>query len=156
MLGLFVYQGDVGNNGVPHSVYSLDPNLISSHKLNQIGQANLTVGQTLKLKNGVQVTFDGWKQWVSLQVSHDPTQGYLLVAAVCMVVGLIGSLGVRRRRVWLRLVPGTPTTTPGGDGPAGSLTLVSVGGLARSDSGNFTDEFARLTERLAGEGAAGR
>jgi len=28
--------------------------------------------------------------------------------------------------------------------------------LARSDSGNFTDEFARLTERLAGEGAAGR
>ena len=101
------------------------------------------------------MTFDGWKQWVSLQVSHDPTQGYLLIAAVCMVVGLIGSLGVRRRRVWLRLVPGEPTT-PGGDGPAGSLTLVSVGGLARSDSGNFTDEFARLTERLAGVGVSGR
>ena len=155
VLGLFVYQGDVGNNGVPHSVYSLDPDLISAHKLNRIGQANLKVGQTLKLKNGVQVTFEGWKQWVSLQISHDPTQGYLLVAAVCMVVGLIGSLGVRRRRVWLRLVPGT-AATPGGDGPAGSLTLVSVGGLARNDSGNFTDEFARLTERLAGEGAAGR
>jgi cytochrome c biogenesis protein len=154
VLGLFVYQGDVGNNGVPHSVYSLDPDLIASHKLNKIGQANLKAGQTLKLTNGVQVTFDGWKQWVSLQVSHDPTQGYLLIAAVCMVVGLIGSLGVRRRRVWLRLVPGEPT--PGGDGPAGSLTLVSVGGLARSDSGNFTDEFARLTERLAGEGASGR
>ena len=32
-----------------------------------------------KLANGVTVTFDGWVPWASIQVSHDPAQGYLLL-----------------------------------------------------------------------------
>ena len=40
-----------------------------------------------------------------MQVSHDPAQGWLLLCAVAMVVGLLGSLGVRRRRLWLRITP---------------------------------------------------
>jgi cytochrome c biogenesis protein len=82
---------------------------------------------------------------VSIQVSHDPAQGFLLWTAGAMVLGLFGSLGVRRRRVWLRLTPSSAT-----DGP--SPTVVSVGGLARSDSGNFTNEFAALLERLRAAG----
>jgi cytochrome c biogenesis protein len=111
----------------------------------KLGGANLTVGKSFT-KDGVTVRFDGWLPWASLQVSHDPAQGWLLWAAGAMVVGLLGSLGVRRRRVWLRL-------TPSPDGPDGSHTVVSVGGLARSDSGNFTTEFAGLFDRLR---AAGR
>jgi cytochrome c biogenesis protein len=78
-------------------------------------------------------------------VSHDPAQGYLLVVAVLMVAGLLLSLGVRRRRVWLRL-------TPSAAGVDGSPTVVAVGGLARSDSGNFTAEFTALLERLRSAG----
>jgi cytochrome c biogenesis protein len=74
-------------------------------------------------------------------VSHDPSQEYLLVAGVAMVLGLIGSLSIRRRRLWLRITPATP-------GDETSPTVVSVGGLARSDSGNFSGEFAALIERL--------
>ncbi|MDT4919811.1 MAG: hypothetical protein QOI15_713, partial [Pseudonocardiales bacterium] len=37
-------------------------------------------------------------------------------------------------------------------GDAGSPTVVSVGGLARSDSGNFSAEFAEVLERLAAAG----
>ena len=85
----------------------------------------------------MKVTFDGWTPWVNLQVSHDPSQTYLLLAALAMVLGLGASLGVRRRRVWLRIGPGQDATT-----------LVRVGGLARSDSGNFGSEFAALIERL--------
>lgn len=60
-----------------------------------------------------------------------------------MVAGLIGSLTVRRRRLWMRLSPA------GDDVDAGkSRTRVTVGGLARSDSGNFTAEFAALAHRL--------
>ncbi len=156
VLGLFVYQGDVGNDGVPRSVYSLDPTLISSGKLKRVGQKNLKVGETVTTSTGASVTFDGWKQYASIQVSHDPTQQYLLLAAAAMVVGLIGSLGIRRRRVWLRLVPAE--RTPKGQPAAGTPTLVSIGGLARSDSGNFTEEFATLLRRLApdGEDAASR
>jgi cytochrome c biogenesis protein len=138
VLGVFVYQGTVNPNGQPQSVYSLNKT-----KLHRIGAGNLGIGQTLRLSNGVTVRFDGWVPWVSMQVSHDPTQGYLLIAAVAMVVGLIGSLGIRRRRLWLRI-------TPALDAPAPSPTVVSVGGLARSDSGNFTAEFAGLLGRLRG------
>jgi cytochrome c biogenesis protein len=117
-------------------VYSLD-----TTKLSRTGQANLQIGQTVRAANGVTVTFDGWVPWASMQVSHDPSQDYLLVAGVAMVAGLIGSLSIRRRRLWLRI-------TPGASGDPSSLTVVSVGGLARSDSGNFSSEFASLVERL--------
>ena len=136
ILGIFIYQGTINATGLPQSVYSLD-----TTKLSRTGQANLQIGQTVRATNGVTVTFDGWVPWASMQVSHDPSQDYLLVAGVAMVLGLIGSLGIRRRRLWLRI-------TPGASGDPSSLTVVSVGGLARSDSGNFSSEFASLVQRL--------
>jgi cytochrome c biogenesis protein len=160
-LSIFVYQGDLSGNGSPQTVYALD-----TSKMKKIGAANLRTGDTVKLANGVSVTFDGWVPWASLQVSHDPAQGYLLFAALAMVVGLLGSLGVRRRRLWLRIAPtpaegrngrGAPTPAEGpgpGAGPGdGSHTVVTVGGLARSDSGNFTTEFAALLARLRDAGS---
>jgi cytochrome c biogenesis protein len=142
VLGVIVYKGTLNPDGLPQSVYSLD-----TSKLAQIGTANLDIGQTYRAADGVSVTFNGWLPWVSMQVSHDPTQGYLLIAAVAMVVGLIGSLSVRRRRLWLRI-------TPGAAQEPGSPTVVSVGGLARSDSGNFTTEFADLLRRLRSAGSS--
>jgi cytochrome c biogenesis protein len=139
-LSVFVYRGDLTGSGLPHSVYTID-----TSKMRKIGAANLRVGQTKQLPGGVSVTFDGWVPWASLQVSHDPAQGYLLISALAMVLGLLASLGVRRRRVWLRIGPAAA-----GDG--GSPTVVTVGGLARSDSGNFTTEFAGLLERLRDAG----
>jgi cytochrome c biogenesis protein len=142
ILGVFVFQGSLNQTGLPSSVYAID-----TSKMHRIGTANLRQGQTLRLSNGVQVTFNGWKPWATFQISHDPAQAYLLVAAVAMVVGLIGSLGVRRRRVWLRLAPLDRDD-------AESPTVVSVGGLARSDSGNFSTEFAALAARLRAAGTA--
>lgn len=141
VLGIFVYLGSLNPHNVPQSVYSLD-----TTALHKIGAANLTIGQTRTFSNGVAVTFDGWLPWASIQVSHDPSEGYLLIAAVAMVLGLFASLGVRRRRIWLRI-------TPSSDGPDGSPTVVEVGGLARSDSGNFTTEFDALLHRLRGAAA---
>jgi cytochrome c biogenesis protein len=139
-LSISVWQGDLNFQGLPQSVYTLD-----TSKMTQIGLDNMTIGQTKTFRGGVSVRFDGWVPWVSIQVSHDPAQGWLLWSAAAMVLGLLGSLGVRRRRVWLRL-------TPSSDGADGSPTVVSVGGLARSDSGNFTTEFAGLLSRLRSAG----
>ena len=125
-----VYRGDVGNDGQPRSVYSLDQSLITAKKLNQIGAVNLKVGQTQTFAGGVTVRFDGYKQWASMQVSHDPTQQYLAIAAAAMVCGLIGSLSVRRRRVWLRLVPGEKPGTGKGKRTGTAPTLVSAGGFS--------------------------
>jgi cytochrome c biogenesis protein len=140
-LSIFVYQGDLTGRGTAQTVYALD-----TSKMTKIGAANLRIGQTTKLKNGVSVTFDGWVPWASLQVSHDPAQGYLLAAAVAMVLGLLGSLGVRRRRLWLRIAPPS-------EAGAGSPTVVGVGGLARSDSGHFPTEFASVLSRLQSAGS---
>jgi cytochrome c biogenesis protein len=138
VLGVFVYEGDLNYNGLSQSVYSLD-----TSKMKKLGAVNLQVGGAKTFANGVSVRFDGWVPWASVQVSHDPSQGYLLVAAVAMVLGLIASMGVRRRRLWLRI-------TPSADGQDRSPTVVAVGGLARSDSGNFTAEFESLVHRLRG------
>jgi cytochrome c biogenesis protein len=138
MLAIFVYKGDLNYRGLPQSVFRLDVS-----KMTKIGAKNLQVGQTQRFAGGVSVRFDGWLPWIAIQVSHDPAQGWLLWSAGAMVLGLFGSLGVRRRRVWLRLTP-----SDGGAGP--SLTVVGVGGLARSDSGNFGTEFAALLDRLRG------
>ncbi|HET6877417.1 MAG TPA: cytochrome c biogenesis protein ResB [Jatrophihabitans sp.] len=143
VLGIFVYKGDLNENGLPQSIYSLD-----TSKMTKIGAANLRVGQTKSFPGGVKVTFDGWTPYANLQVSHDPAQTYLLFSALAMVLGLGASLGVRRRRVWLRIAPGA-------DGAGSSPTVVEVGGLARSDSGNFTAEFAGLLTRLAAAGTPG-
>jgi cytochrome c biogenesis protein len=144
VLGIFVYLGSLNANGLPQSVYSLD-----TSKMKQIGAANLHIGETKTFSNGVTVTFDGWVPWASMQVSHDPSQGWLLLSASVMVLGLLGSLGIRRRRIWLRL-------TPSSAAEGGSPTVVSVGGLARSDSGNFTTEFTGLLDRLRASAASER
>jgi cytochrome c biogenesis protein len=138
VLAVFAWVGDDQlDQGLTQSVYTLDKT-----KMSKVAAKNLSVGQSLKLPNGTTIRFDGYKQWVTLQVSHDPAQGYLLGAAVSMVLGLLGSLVVRRRRVWLRI---RPVSGEGGSAQAGlARSLVEVGGLARSDSGNFSTEFEAL------------
>ncbi len=147
VLGIFVWKGNLNYTGLPQSVYSLD-----TSKMTKIGAANLAIGKSVTLPGGVSVRFDGWKPWVSFQVSHDPSQGYLLGLAVAMVVGLLGSLGVRRRRIWIRIGPDSGLA-PEADGR--SPTVVKVGGLARSDSGNFSTEFTELLRRLTTAGKTG-
>lgn len=142
VLGLQVFYGDLNQNGQPRSVYTID-----TAKMERIGRTDLRQGETKTFPSGVSVTFDGWKPWVSLQVSHDPAQGYLLLAAIAMVLGLGFSLAVRRRRLWLRIAPASAAAD-------GSPTVVTVGGLARSDSGNFTAEFAGLLKRLCDAASA--
>ncbi len=132
VLGIQVFTGDLNYNGLPQSVYSLD-----TSKMTKQGMANLSIGESTTV-NGVTVRFDGWVPWVSLQVSHDPAQRWLLLTALAMVVGLLGSLTVRRRRIWVRVTRQDDR----------SPTVVQVGGLARSDSGNFAGEFDGLVERL--------
>lgn len=141
-LAIFIYQGDLGlENGVPQNVYALDAGQIATGALRHIGTATLTPGQSKALPGGVRVSFDGYTQWVNFQISHNPAQNYLLIAAALMVVGLSMSLTIRRRRIWLRITPIDLDNDP-------SSSTVEVGGLARSDSGNFTTEFSTVVESL--------
>jgi cytochrome c biogenesis protein len=84
--------------------------------------------------------------FVNLQVSHDPAQVWVLVFAITMMAGLLVSLVIRRRRVWVRI---TPSATAG-------TVIVELGGLARTDNSGWGDEFERLASRLlAGQDVPG-
>ena len=72
-----------------------------------------------------------------MQVSHDPAQVWVLVWSMTMMAGLIVSLIVRRRRIWVRLSSAGP-----------SSVNVELGGLARTDNSGWGDEFEKLSARL--------
>ena len=143
-----IYRGDTGlDTGRPQSLFSLDPRLIEQGRLTKEKRVNLRVGQEVRIDQGpaagTTVRFDGAVPFVNLQVSHDPGQLWVLVFAVTMMAGLLVSLLVRRRRVWVRLTP----VTEQADQAPGTVN-VELGGLARTDNSGWGDEFERLTERL--------
>jgi cytochrome c biogenesis protein len=135
-VALFAFKGDLGlSNGAPQSVYKLE-----TAKLKPIVMGNqtkpLAVGQTETLPGGAgSVTFDGYRQYVTLQVNHDPGRVPALAAAITAILGIVTSFLVRRRRVWVR-------ARAADDG----RTVVEVGGLTL---GGTTPEFDAIAERLA-------
>jgi cytochrome c biogenesis protein len=133
-----IYKGDTGlDTGKPQSLFSLDPRLIEQNRLTKKARVNLRAGQDTRLDDGTVVRFDGAVPFINVQVSHDPAQVWVLVFALTMMAGLLVSLVVRRRRVWVRLTPAGPGTVS-----------VELGGLARTDNSGWGDEFERLTQRL--------
>jgi cytochrome c biogenesis protein len=103
-------------------------------------QIILSPGRAVELPDGLgTVQLDGWQRWVKLQVSHSPAKNGTLIAISVGLLGLMGSLFIRRRRVWVRLLP-----VAGG-------TAVQVGGLDRTTvTGALGDEVRTVAGLVAG------
>ena len=154
-----IYRGDAGlDTGKPQSLFNLDPLLIEQKRLTKLKRVNLGLGKDVRLEDGTVVRFDGATPFVNLQVSHDPSQGWVLVSALTMMAGLMVSLLVRRRRVWVRITPaggqerGDAGMWSGGQERSGRDGTVNVelGGLARTDNSGWGGEFEKLADRVAG------
>ena len=101
-----VYRGDLGmESGRSQSVFSIDTNQVDKGALVKQARSNLMPGESITLDDGTVITFTGYNEWVSLQTSYDPAQGWALVFAVTLLIGLMISLVIKRRRVWFRHVP---------------------------------------------------
>ncbi|WP_285746133.1 cytochrome c biogenesis protein ResB [Lentzea sp. NBRC 105346] len=138
MVAVDVYRGDLGtDDGRGQSIFSIDKSLVDQGRLTKVARKNLAVGDELSLDDGTRIRFDGVNDWVSLQISHDPSQVWVLLFAVLIIVGLGVSLTVKRRRFWVR-------ATRQDDG----RTLVEAGGLARTDQAGYGEEFTRLATSL--------
>jgi cytochrome c biogenesis protein len=130
------YSGDLGvDAGVPASVYSLDKTRLTA--LDAARPHLLAPGESWQLPGGGSITFVRTTEWATFQVTQDPGKGIALLAAIGIVAGLCLSLFVRRRRLWVR------ATTD-----RGALTVVEVGGLARTDPDTFAAEFDEIVGRL--------
>ncbi|AUG77872.1 cytochrome c biogenesis protein [Kitasatospora sp. MMS16-BH015] len=145
-LVLRAFAGDLRtDSGLPQNVYQLDPKGVTQLTVNgQPAIVKLKPGQGWTLPDGYgSVTFEGYQQWASFTVSHRPGNAVALTGAVCAILGLIGSLFVQRRRIWIRA-----TATPDG------RTLVEVAGLARSESAKIAEELAEIAVDLQAEAPA--
>jgi len=147
MLILSAYAGDLNmNGGEDQSVYSLDTTAMKQLDVKSktasadAGNAlELKAGETATLPNGDgSITFVGVKQWAQFNIAYDPGQKVVLPSAILAVLGLIGSLGLRRRRVWVRVSEQQDGTR-----------LVEVAGLARTEGATPTAEVTQTAQALA-------
>ena len=140
-LTLDVYAGDLGlDEGIPRSVYALDTEDMTKLAGRKAPQKSLEfkIGDTVELPNGLgTVTFDGVKRFVSLDIHRDPTQGWVLVFALSALGGLLISLFIPRRRMWV-------SVTENADG---SVTA-ECAGLARGDDPALEGAVIALKDKL--------
>lgn len=137
-LALTAFEGDLFATPGAQSVYTLDTKgMTPLPGKDGTGQLRilLSPGQTFDLPGGRgSITFDRVERFAGLSIRTDPGKTLTLVAALLSLAGLVASLVVRRRRVFVRVGPGA---TPG-------RTLVSVGGLAKDDDEGMDDELASV------------
>ncbi|CUR54494.1 ResB-related putative cytochrome C-type biogenesis protein [metagenome] len=135
-VSLLAYAGDLGlDDGVPQSVYSLRKDGVELlHRPNgKIFRLDLKKGQTMKLPDGLgSVRFDGFQRWNKIQISRTPGTHLALAGVLLALLGLMGSLFIRPRRVWLR--------ARREDG----VTVVEIAGLDRSGGGDTLAELEAL------------
>ena len=142
LVSLSVYTGDLGyDDGSPQSVYLLD-----TDNATQVADAtgkpirlDLKLGQKQNLPDGLgSVSFDGVEPWVRIQISQSPGKRVALGGVVLALIGLLGSLFIRPRRIWVRARR------------EGGVTMVEVGALDRSGGGDVTDVLTDVVTALRG------
>jgi cytochrome c biogenesis protein len=141
---LSVYTGDLGlDGGTPQNVYTLDVSKLQlvagrDHTGQKVGGGpiDLTKGQTAQLPDGLgTVTLSGITRYVSLDIHHDPTPTPALIFALLVLGGLLLSLFVPRRRIWI-------TASAGAAG-----TELRYAGLARGEDANLERAVEEVAER---------
>jgi len=141
-LSLLAYTGDLGlDDGTPQSVYELDKSKLTkvTEPDGSMFRVDLQEGQSIDLPDGAgSVTFEGVERWNKLQISRTPGMHVTLAGVVLALAGLLLSLFIRPRRVWVRARRAEDGTT----------TTVDVGGLDRSTAGDVETEVSEVVAGL--------
>ncbi|MEV1131993.1 cytochrome c biogenesis protein ResB [Agromyces sp. NPDC049794] len=159
VLTLNVYQGDLGiNEGTPTSVYTLDPSGMEQLTGGTTGvdSIELMPGETVDLPDGLgSITFedasaetggapdaaaDDYSQSVSrfasFDIHDDPSQGWVLAFAILILAGLLVSLFVPRRRMWVKAARRSDGTM-----------VLEYAGLARGEDPGLEEAVAAFADR---------
>jgi cytochrome c biogenesis protein len=133
------------NAGVPQSVYVLDVSKLQQLKSTngQAARILLAVGETQQLpENAGSITFEGLRRYATFDIRSDPTKGWALAAGLAALIGVTGSLFVRRRRLWVRV-----------SADEQGRSVVEVAGLARNEDLRLAEEVRAVLDGATGQGS---
>jgi cytochrome c biogenesis protein len=141
VLTLNAFTGDLGiDQGIPRNVYALDTDGMMQITGGDSGTDSLVLalGDTMELPDGLgSVEFTSLPRFISIDIHHDPTQLGVLISAALAFFGLIVSLWVPRRRLWV---------VARGDGDEVALEYA---GLARGEDPGLERAVAELADAHA-------
>ncbi len=135
---------------IRYSVYAgeiTDPALstFDTTGLRRIGRSDLRAAATSTFDvpeaGELRLSFSELRQYSVFLISRDVGIPVVLAAAILVLVGLIPSLYVSRRKVWIRA-----EAAPGG-------ALVKIGGFALQRKDAFEEEFDRIVRGIGGREA---
>jgi cytochrome c biogenesis protein len=139
-LTLEVYTGDLGlDNGTATSAYVLNTDSLTqvAGRQSDAKTLALAVGDSIDLPNGLgSVELTSIPRFVSLDIHHDPSQLWVLLFSVLVVGGLLTSLFIPRRRVWVKVVE-----------DADGTRTIEYAGLARGDDPGLENAVTLLAEK---------
>jgi len=139
-LTLEIYQGDLGlNNGQSSNAYALNTDSLEqiAGRTSEAETVQLTLGDRVELPNDLgSVELTSIPRFASFDVSHDPSKVPVLVFAILVIAGLVTSLFVPRRRMWV-------SARTDDDG----TTTIEYAALARGDDPNLDDAVADFADR---------
>ncbi len=124
---------------MPTSGYPLDTADLTQLTGGKTGvqSIELAPGQTMDLPDGLgSVSLDSVPRFVSFDVHHDPTPAWVMLFAILVLGGLLTSLFVPRRRVWVKAVP-----------QADGSTTLEYEGLARGEDPTLEAAVAALADK---------
>ena len=155
VLSLVVFTGDLGiDKGVPKSVYVLNTDkmtpLAGPGSADGTSALRLKPGETVQIPRGLgSITFENKapasekadlsqsvQRFVSFDVHRDPTQGWVLFFAICLLAGLLTSLFIPRRRLWIKVVE-----------LAGGRLRIEYAGLARGEDPTLDAAVSAVAQR---------
>lgn len=137
LVSMVVHAGDLGlDDGAPQSVYVLDKDEteLVTRPDGSMFRVDLRPGEEAELPDGLgTVSFDRLERWNKIQISRTPGK-LVALAGVCLaLLGMLGSLFIRPRRVWVRARRHD-----------GDRTTVEIGGLDRSSGGDVAAELEQI------------
>lgn len=139
-LTLEVYQGDLGlDNGQGTNAYALNTDSLDqiAGRTSDAETLRLTPGDRAELPNGLgSVELASIPRFASLDVHHDPSQLPVLIFAILVIAGLVTSLFIPRRRMWV-----SATTDASG------TTTIEYAALARGDDPNLESSVTEFAEK---------
>ncbi|MBT1035588.1 cytochrome c biogenesis protein ResB [Canibacter sp. lx-45] len=140
LLTLDVFVGDLGiNEGIPKSVYALDVAKMQQLAGRGVDQPalQLKIGQTAQLPQQMgTVTLEAAPRYAAFEIMRDPTAVGVLGSSVIAIGGLVVSLFVPRRRMWVKTVVCDDGTL-----------AVQYAGLARGDDPTLESAVAQLVAK---------